>query len=299
MGLRLAGISRQRFLRLFRQFRGGIGLLLIACPLHVVSSAEPGAKPASEQQRTLQRSGQVESKSIARRSSSTVSRAEIRSLINQAAKHHGVEPALVHAVVSAESAYDPAAVSKAGAIGLMQVMPATAADYGVADPLDLHEPSVNVNIGVRHLKRLLQKYRNDYGRVIMAYNAGEGVVDRTDSNVVYPETLNYTEAVVRRYQRFGGVKPTAGILRKVAVLRGRGRTSEHQTLKSEDRSEISLLLPKASPRLNANLLSRSDEPATRPGPRNSSNMRARTLERAVRPAHDPAIRNYVSAPEQP
>jgi hypothetical protein len=143
----------------------------------------------------------------------------IETLIARMSKRYGVERALVQAIVAAESAFDPRAVSRAGAIGLMQVMPATAADYGVSDGQRLLDPAVNVETGVRHLKRLLEKYDNDYGRVIMAYNAGEGIVDRTDSNVTYLETLNYTEAVIRHYRRDGGTAPTQGALLKVAYLR--------------------------------------------------------------------------------
>jgi hypothetical protein len=143
----------------------------------------------------------------------------LEPLIDRTARRFGVELALVHAVIAAESAYNPQAVSPAGAIGLMQVMPATAADYGVTDGKELFDPGVNVRTGIRHLKRLLSKYDNDYGRAIMAYNAGEGVVDRTDSNVTYLETLNYTEAVIRHYRRNGGSQPTESALRKVALLR--------------------------------------------------------------------------------
>jgi soluble lytic murein transglycosylase-like protein len=146
-------------------------------------------------------------------------RGEVASLIERTAKQVGVEVALVHAVVAAESAYNADAVSRAGAVGLMQVMPATAADYGVTSAEDLFDPAVNVKTGVRHLKRLLEKYGNDYGRAIMAYNAGEGVVDRTNSNVTYAETLDYTDAVIRHYRRNGGTQPTEEASRKVATLR--------------------------------------------------------------------------------
>jgi soluble lytic murein transglycosylase-like protein len=159
---------------------------------------------------------------------SRATRSEVSSLIDRTAKQYGVEVALVHAVVAAESAYNPHAVSGAGAVGLMQVMPATAADYGVANTDALFDPGVNVKTGVRHLKRLLDKYDNDYGRAIMAYNAGEGVVDRTNNNVTYTETLDYTDAVVRHYRRNGGTQPTDEVIRKVATLRrlsysGKGR----------------------------------------------------------------------------
>jgi hypothetical protein len=153
---------------------------------------------------------------------------KLRPLIDRTAERYGVERALVHAVVAAESAYNPHAVSRAGAIGLMQVMPATAADYGVADASALFDPKINVNTGTRHLKRLLRKYSNDYGRAIMAYNAGEGTVDRTNSNVTYAETLDYTVAVIRNYRRNGGTRPTEEALKKVSMLKkissyGKGR----------------------------------------------------------------------------
>jgi soluble lytic murein transglycosylase-like protein len=156
------------------------------------------------------------------------SRKKLKPLIDRTAKRYGVERELVHAVVAAESAYDAHAVSHAGAIGLMQVMPQTAADYGVTDASALFDPKINVNTGTRHLRRLLGKYKNDYGRVIMAYNAGEGTVDRTNSNVTYAETLNYTAAVIRNYRRNGGKHPTEAAMRKVAALKkisntGKGR----------------------------------------------------------------------------
>lgn len=152
-------------------------------------------------------------------------KAQIKPLIRTTAKRHGVELALVDAVVAAESAYDAHAVSRAGAIGLMQLMPRTAADYGVSDARMLFDAEVNLETGVRHLKRLLGKYKNDYGRVIMAYNAGEGTVDRTNSNVTYDETLAYTEAVIRHYRRNGGAQPTDDALKKVRLLRGLKGTS--------------------------------------------------------------------------
>ena len=178
----------------------------------------------------------------------TAHRADIRGLIRKTARRHGVEPALVEAVVSAESAYDAGAVSHAGAIGLMQVMPATAADYGIMDSADLFDPFVNVDTGVRHLKRLLRKYGNDYGRVIMAYNAGEGAVDRTNSRVRYTETLDYVEAVVRRYRRLGGVKPTDDVLTRVSRLRGPG-TRRSNAEKATGGKGHAMFLPSVSPRL--------------------------------------------------
>lgn len=148
------------------------------------------------------------------------SRAQVEAMIPAVAKRHGVEEALVKAVVAAESNYNAHAVSRAGAVGLMQLMPPTAADYGVSSVQALFDPRINLDTGTRHLKRLLRKYDNDYGRVIMAYNAGEGVVDRTNSQVTYLETLNYTEAVIKHYRRHGGTQPTQAALTQVRALRG-------------------------------------------------------------------------------
>jgi soluble lytic murein transglycosylase-like protein len=148
------------------------------------------------------------------------SRVQVHAMIDEVAKQYGVERALVRAVVAAESNFNAQAVSHAGAVGLMQVMPATAGDYGVTSTAALFDPKTNLKTGTRHLKRLLDKYQNDYGRAIMAYNAGEGVVDRTNSNVTYRETLDYTEAVINHYQRNGGAAPTRGTLTKVRSLRG-------------------------------------------------------------------------------
>ncbi len=149
-----------------------------------------------------------------------LSRAQVASLIPDVASRYGVEEALIRAVVAAESNYNAHAVSSAGAVGLMQLMPATAADYGVSSVDALFDPQTNLRTGTRHLKRLLTKYNNDYGRAIMAYNAGEGVVDRTNSQVTYLETLNYTEAVINNYRRQGGTAPTQTALTQVNTLRG-------------------------------------------------------------------------------
>jgi soluble lytic murein transglycosylase-like protein len=162
----------------------------------------------------------------------TPSREQVRVMIDEVAKQYGVERELVRAVVGAESNFNAHAVSRVGAVGLMQVMPATAGDYGVTSTTALFDPKTNLRTGTRHLKRLLEKYKGDYGRVIMAYNAGEGVVDRTNSNVTYRETLDYTEAVISSYRRGGGAAPTAGALTKVHLLRGmRNRGQARRLLK--------------------------------------------------------------------
>lgn len=187
-------------------------LLLLAVPTIPVaaSDAEPAAvKSAREAKAALPRPP----------STSRPSRAQVRKMISEVSRQYGVEEALVRAVVAAESNYNAHAVSHAGAVGLMQVMPATAGDYGVTSTAALFDPKTNLRTGTRHLKRLLKKYKNDYGRAIMAYNAGEGVVDRTNSNVTFRETLDYTEAVIHNYRGNGGTRPTSEALAKVAALR--------------------------------------------------------------------------------
>jgi hypothetical protein len=177
-------------------------------------------------------------------------------MIDRVARQHGVEPSLVRAVVAAESNYNAHAVSGAGAVGLMQLMPATAADYGVSSTAALFDPETNLRTGTRHLKRLLNKYRNDYGRVIMAYNAGEGVVDRTNSRVTYLETLNYTEAVIKNYRRNGGNAPTQGALEQVYALRGVRSTGQARRLLKKY-LDPSLLSLKVKPTLDVRFLSPS------------------------------------------
>ena len=220
--------------------------------------------------------------------------AQIRSLVGKTARRHGVEPALIEAVISAESAYDARAVSHAGAVGLMQIMPATAKDYGIRDSADLFDPALNIDTGVRHLKRLLRKYGNDYGRVIMAYNAGEGAVDNTNSNVRYTETLDYMEAVVRHYRRLGGVKSTDHVLTKVRMLRrpGKRRSSARRTKSAQGHS---MLLPVVSPRLQGGIptasapASPSDgNPATPRQERFVSEVRSIAVDPTIRHASRPA-----------
>lgn len=131
-------------------------------------------------------------------------RAEILAMIDRAAGHSGIDRDLVHALIAAESGYDPAAVSPVGAIGLMQLMPGTAADYGISSPAVLFDPETNVHIGLRHLERLLAKF-GQIGPAVVAYNAGEGTL--TNGETLQPETLRYAHRVLVDYLRAKGVAP--------------------------------------------------------------------------------------------
>jgi soluble lytic murein transglycosylase len=121
-------------------------------------------------------------------------------LIGLTAREQRVQPALVKAVIAAESSFDPAAVSRKGAQGLMQLMPATAKDLGVDDPL---EPTDNVRGGTRYLRSMLDRY-GDLSRAIAAYNAGPSAVDRYGGIPPYRETQDYVNRVLTYYRAYHG-----------------------------------------------------------------------------------------------
>ncbi len=117
-----------------------------------------------------------------------------------AARAHGIEPALLHAVISAESAYRPRAVSHKGAQGLMQLMPATAARYGVGAEA-LAEPATNIATGTRYLADLLRMFAGDLRLALAAYNAGEHAVLRYGRRVPpFAETQAYVPRVLKVYE---------------------------------------------------------------------------------------------------
>jgi soluble lytic murein transglycosylase-like protein len=125
-------------------------------------------------------------------------------IVARAARVHGVDEALVHAVIFAESSYDPDAVSPAGASGLMQLMPATAAQYGVRD---LFDPAQNVSGGVRLLRDLLAQFDGNVELALAAYNAGAGAVIRAGNRVPpRPETVAYVPKVIDYYRHFQTLK---------------------------------------------------------------------------------------------
>ncbi len=128
------------------------------------------------------------------RSSPTVNYLRFESLIHQAARRHQVDAALVKAVIRTESYFNPNATSRVGASGLMQLMPQTAAKYGVTD---IYSPKENIEAGVKHLKYLLDRYPDKLSHVLAAYNAGEHAVDKYNGIPPYTETRNYVKKVMR------------------------------------------------------------------------------------------------------
>ena len=117
-------------------------------------------------------------------------------LIADVARRHDIDPDLIRAVIHVESGYNSRAVSRAGALGLMQLMPQTGKRFGVTQFFD---PSENIEGGVRYLKFLLDLFQNDLSLVIAAYNAGENAVKRFGGIPRYPETQNYVRNVLALY----------------------------------------------------------------------------------------------------
>jgi len=120
-------------------------------------------------------------------------------LINEAAYRHRVDPKLVHAVIQTESAYNAGAVSSAGAVGLMQLMPDTARRYGVSDR---RNPDQNVDGGTHYLRDLIRMFSPNLALAVAAYNAGENAVIKHGYSIPpYPETRNYVKQVLAAYNR--------------------------------------------------------------------------------------------------
>lgn len=127
-----------------------------------------------------------------------LSRAEIDKYVEELAAKHNVDPELIRAVIAAESGYNPAATSRKGAQGLMQLMPGTAQQLGVRDAYNAKQ---NLEAGVRYLRALLDKYNGDLDKALAAYNAGEGAVARAGGVPNIRETQNYVRRITDRYFR--------------------------------------------------------------------------------------------------
>ena len=120
--------------------------------------------------------------------------------VDEVSRVYGLESALLHAVISVESRYNPKAVSRKGAVGLMQLMPKTAKRYGVADAFD---PLQNLDGGARYLRDLLGMFNNNISLALAAYNAGENAVVKHGNRIPpYRETLRYVPLVLDFYERY-------------------------------------------------------------------------------------------------
>ena len=129
----------------------------------------------------------------------TISEQELEPMISRFSRQHQLHPALIRAVIKAESGFDPHAVSRAGAVGLMQLMPQTAARMDVRD---LYDPEDNIGGGTKYLRQLLDRFRGNLPLALAAYNAGEHVVDRYRTLPPFTETRQYVRKVLRYYRVF-------------------------------------------------------------------------------------------------
>ncbi|MBZ5501797.1 MAG: lytic transglycosylase domain-containing protein [Acidobacteriia bacterium] len=138
-------------------------------------------------------------------------------IVREAAERHSLDPALVKAVIRTESGWNPRAVSRKGAIGLMQLIPGTAQRYGVGNPYD---PAQNVEGGTTYLRALLDRYNGDLTRSLAAYNAGERAVDESRGVPAIRETRRYVQKVTDAYFQPGSdSSPAHGSPRRTSVRR--------------------------------------------------------------------------------
>lgn len=123
------------------------------------------------------------------------------------AENYNIDPLLLHAIAHVESRHDPQAVSPAGALGLMQVMPTTARRFGVNDPeRELHDPRVNLEVSSIYLKKLQGLFGNDLRLILAAYNAGENAVIKYGRQIPpYRETQAYVRDVMGHYMKLKGL----------------------------------------------------------------------------------------------
>lgn len=128
-----------------------------------------------------------------------ISEQELEPMIKRFSRQHQLHPALIRAVIKAESNFDPRAVSRSGAIGLMQLMPQTALQLDVRD---LYDPEDNIGGGTKYLRQLLDRFRGNLPLALAAYNAGEHVVDRYRTLPPIDETRQYVRKVLRYYRTF-------------------------------------------------------------------------------------------------
>ena len=178
-------------------------LMLLAGLAFTLSTPSTLAKISIEQGFTDSRLGAATTSSTAERGATAqvhaTSAAELEGAVRRAAQQHHLHPALLFAVMKAESSFNPIVVSKAGAVGLMQLVPETAMRHGVQNLYDTNE---NVAGGARHLRYLLDRFHGNTRLALAAYNAGERKVDRYKQIPPYKETRHYVQKVLSYYRDY-------------------------------------------------------------------------------------------------
>lgn len=157
-----------------------------------------------------------------KREAMSLDRDGAEALVKEAAERHRINPDLIRAVIQTESGWNAGAVSRKGAVGLMQLVPSTAQRFGVKD---MFSPKQNVDAGVRYLKTLLERYNGNLELALAAYNAGEGAVDRARGVPSFRETRNYVQRVQYLFNagsgRFDGAYISSRSIRKETDPAGR------------------------------------------------------------------------------
>jgi soluble lytic murein transglycosylase-like protein len=205
-------------------------------PLTAILPADPAplpaANPQSQTQQDLQTQAQTqpvpptepafpaEVRTLELQESHGIPESPFGELIYQVAGRHAVNPYLVAAIVRVESAFNPRAVSRKGACGLMQLLPATARRFGLSRR-DLFDPAKNLEAGVRYLKWLAARFANDPTRVLAAYNAGEGAVERFGGVPPYRETQSYVRRIFTLLGMTAEAAPPAPAAAPAEMIAGR------------------------------------------------------------------------------
>ncbi|WP_005033143.1 transglycosylase SLT domain-containing protein [Holophaga foetida] len=187
---------------------------------------------------------------------------ELLALVDEIATAEGVDPFLARAIIQAESAFNYRARSRVGALGLMQLMPQTAQRFGVLDPFD---PRQNISGGTKYLRWLLNRFKGDTTKVVAAYNAGEGAVERHGGIPPYKETRAYVPRVLDLYHR-KLVQPDPRAAGSMALLKkGHGGFKVEESPAKAQKNPETLLAtatpaaPTPPPRLNTRLYRWTDD----------------------------------------
>lgn len=173
--------------------QSNFGTLLLNPQLKHVDASIIKENPQISLDRALQEAAALQSNMP---TSQTATKSQVLNVINQVSKKYDVDEKLVQALIKQESGFNPKAKSKAGAMGLMQLMPSTAKNLGVKDPYNMVQ---NVEGGVKYLKSMLNKYNGNVILALAAYNAGPNAVDKYSGVPPYKETQNYVKNILANY----------------------------------------------------------------------------------------------------